>query len=108
MHEINYEVEVYPKFIYFDKINEKGEKPNKKAIVNQNIDMNYVKKALKSDKIPFNELLISRKTTFDELLKQISLTYKQNQKRGRLWVEDETIGGAKLEETLEDYGISMG
>lgn len=38
VHEMNYEVEVYPKFIYYEKITEKGEKPNKKAIVNQNID----------------------------------------------------------------------
>ena len=69
IHELNYEVEVYPKFIYYEKINEKGEKPHKKAIVNQNIDQNYMKKVLKSDKIPFNELVLSRKSTFEDLLK---------------------------------------
>ena len=67
-----------------------------------------MKKVLKSDKIPFNELLISRKSTFDELLKLISNTFKENPKRGRLWIEDQIISGAKLEETLEDFGISVG
>ncbi len=42
------------------------------------------------------------------MLHQISQTYKESQKRGRLWIEDQVISGAKLEETLEDYGISIG
>jgi len=29
-----YELEIYPKWLYFEKINEKGEKPHYKAIVN--------------------------------------------------------------------------
>ena len=37
-HDMNYELEVYPKFIYYEKITDKGEKPHKKAIVNRNID----------------------------------------------------------------------
>lgn len=37
-HDMNYEVEIYPKFVYYEKINEKGDKPHKKAIVNRNID----------------------------------------------------------------------
>lgn len=35
---MTYELEIYPKFVYFEKINEKGEKPHEKAIVNQKID----------------------------------------------------------------------
>ncbi len=50
--------------------------------------MNYVKKVLKSDKIPFNEMLVSRKTTFDEVIREISANYRENHKRGRLWIED--------------------
>jgi hypothetical protein len=42
----------------------------------------------KSDKIPFNELIVSRKSTFEDLLKMISNNYKENAKRGRLWIED--------------------
>lgn len=47
-----------------------------------------MKKVLKSDKIPFYEMLISRKQTFEEILKEISVTFKENFKRGRLWIED--------------------
>jgi hypothetical protein len=51
---------------------------------------------------------VSRKTTFDELLTIISDKFKENPKRGRLWIEEGIISGAKLEETLEDFGISLG
>lgn len=47
-----------------------------------------MKKVLKSDKLPFYELSISRKATFEEVLRIISLTFKENSKRGRLWIED--------------------
>jgi len=47
-----------------------------------------MKKTLKSDKLPFHEMLISRKATFEEALKEISNTLKENYKRGRLWIED--------------------
>lgn len=67
-----------------------------------------MKKILKSEKIPFYELLISRKTTFEEIIKVISTTFKENSKRGRLWIEDQVISGTKLEETLEEFGISIG
>jgi hypothetical protein len=67
-----------------------------------------LKKVLKSEKLPFHELLLSRKTTFEEVLRIISTTFKENSKRGRLWIEDQIISGAKLEETLEDFGISIG
>jgi len=47
-----------------------------------------LKKVLKTDKIPFNELLISRKKTFEDVLREISVTFKENYKRGRIWIED--------------------
>ena len=103
-----YELEVYPKFLYYAKINEKGERPHEMAIVNQTIDQNYMKKVIKSEKIPFKEIYLSRKTTFEELLQIVSEEYKENSKRGRLWIEENVIAGAKLEETLEDFGISIG
>lgn len=53
-------------------------------------------------------MLISRKSTFDEMLKQMSALLNENSKRGRLWIEDQLIAGAKLDETLEEFGISMG
>lgn len=33
-----YELEIYPKLVYYEKINEKGERPHNKAIVNQKVD----------------------------------------------------------------------
>ena len=52
--------------------------------------------------------MVSKKSTFGELLMIISTKYKENSKRGRLWIEEEVISGMKLEETLEQFGISMG
>lgn len=45
-----------PKLIYFELVTDDGQRPNQKAVQNNKIDMNYVKKVLKTDKIPFNEL----------------------------------------------------
>ena len=61
-----------------------------------------------SKQLPFFELLISRKSTFEEILRTMSAQLNENSKRGRLWIEDQIISGAKLEETLEEYGISIG
>lgn len=47
-----------------------------------------MKKVLKSDKIPFYELSISKKATFENVLNHISHTFKENPKKGRLWIED--------------------
>lgn len=38
----------------------------------------------------------------------MSTNLGENYKRGRIWVEDQIISGAKLEETLEEYGTSVG
>ena len=104
--DITYELEVYPKFLYYEKITEKGERPHQKAIINRKVDAAYIKK--NQGKLPFHELLISRKATFEEILRQMSATLGENYKRGRIWVEDQIISGAKLEETLEEYGASVG
>ena len=68
VNDLCYELELYPKFFYYEKINDKGERPHQKAIVNQKIDQNYMKKVLKSDKLPFYELSITKKATFEEVL----------------------------------------
>jgi len=101
-----YELDVYPKFLYFEKISDKGEKLHQKALANRRIDLAYIKK--NQGKLPFHELLVSRKTTFEEILRQISTTLRENYKRGRLWIDDQIISGAKLEETLEEFGVSVG
>lgn len=38
----------------------------------------------------------------------MSSVFKENHKRGRLWIEDQVISGAKLETTLEDFGMAVG
>jgi hypothetical protein len=58
---------VYPKYLYFEKITDKGERPHLKAITQQRIDPAYIKK--NQGKLPFYELLISRKATFEEVLR---------------------------------------
>jgi hypothetical protein len=47
-----------------------------------------LKKVIKQDKIPFFEMLVSKKKTFEDVLKDISTNLKENFKRGRLWIED--------------------
>lgn len=83
---MTYELEVNPKFVYFEKINEKGERPHQKAVVNQKIGVQYVKK--NQGKLPFFELQVSRKTTFEEVLRLVSAKLQENAKKGRLWIED--------------------
>ena len=38
----------------------------------------------------------------------MSFTLGENFKRGRIWIDDQIISGAKLEETLEEFGVSLG
>lgn len=38
----------------------------------------------------------------------MSTLLNENSKRGRVWIEDQLISGSKLEETLEEFGVSMG
>ena len=104
--ETIFELEIYPKFIYFLKVNDKGEKLHRQAIVNQIIDKKYMKKVLKSNQIPFYELYVSKKISFEGLLREISVVLKENPLKGRLWIEDEIVSGRRLNITLEDFGIS--
>jgi len=72
------------------------------------LDPVYLKKTIKSEISPYQEINASRKLTFDELLKEMSIVFNENHKNGRLWIEDECIYGPKLEETLESSGIING
>jgi hypothetical protein len=38
----------------------------------------------------------------------MSSTLGENYKRGRIWIEDQIISGPKLEESLENFGVSIG
>ena len=87
---------------------EKGEKPHKQAVSNGKVDFNYLRRVVKTDSLPFEELQLSRKTTLQQVLMVAANTYKQNIKRGRLLIEDTAVAGTKLFVTLEEYGIQQG
>ena len=44
-------------------VSEKGEKPFIKAVNNGIVDFNYLRKVIKTDSLPFEELQVSRKTS---------------------------------------------
>ena len=68
MGETIYELEVHPNSFYLGLVTEKGDRPHRAAVVNGRVDLNYVKKVLKSDTLPFQEMQVSRKTTLHQVL----------------------------------------
>ena len=51
-----YELEVNPSMLYLALVTDKGEKPFHKAVSNGDVDFNYLKKVVKTDDLPFEEL----------------------------------------------------
>ena len=49
--------------LYLALVTDKGEKPHIKAVINGKVDFNYLKKVVKSESLPFEELQVSRKTS---------------------------------------------
>jgi hypothetical protein len=103
-----YELEINPRLIYLSKVSENGERIDKAAVVNFKIDYNYLKKILKTEKLPFEELELSKKTTFGQVLNTAAKLYNGNPKQCRLLIEDTIISGPKLFMTLGEYGINIG
>ena len=60
-----YELELNPRVIYLGKVSEQGERVHRQAIVNKKVDTLYLRKTLKTDTLPFEELELSQKTTFN-------------------------------------------
>lgn len=106
--DIVYELELNPRLIYLGKINDKGEKIHKNLVVKHKIDMNYLKKVVKSETIPFEELELSKNTTFNQVLNTAAKLYGLNPKKGRLLIEETVISGPKLLMTLGEFGITIG
>ena len=71
MGDIQYELEIYPRLIYFDKVSEEGQKPFEHAVIDHKFD-NKVLKDLKMDKIPLYELSMTKKSTCDMILKHLT------------------------------------
>ena len=106
--DITYELEIYPKMIYLAKISVTGEKPYKKLIVNHVIDYNHLKKVLKLDTLPVEELQLSRKKTLVEVMGYAAKIFRFNPKKGRLHINESIMFGPKLITTLEEIGITSG
>ena len=90
-----------------------GEKPHLKCLINQKIDRNYVTKVLKSNEIPFTEISITKRATFALLLEMMTNCFAEEDPsisgvEGRLLIEEHVIEGAKLNQTLDEFGISKG
>jgi hypothetical protein len=86
--EFVFELEINPQLLYLAQVNDKGEKPHKKAVINGKVDFNYLRKVVHTDSLPFEELQVSRKTTLHQVLQIAAQTFGKNIKRGRLLVED--------------------
>jgi hypothetical protein len=86
-----YELELFPRFIYFLKISDEGMKPYEKAIMNKRVDLNYVKKTLKMDKVPFNEVYLSKSYTVEKLIEIISNVFEEKKQKARIWLGSEVV-----------------
>lgn len=63
----------------------------------------------KDGKISFNELSITKKVTFDAVMKHLTEFYEMpNSKKARLLIDDQVISGLKLAQTLEEFGLLTG
>ena len=103
-----YELEVNPNHFYLGLVSEKGDRPHRQAVVNGRVDINYLKRVVKTDSLPFEEMQVSRKTSMNQVLMLASQTFKKNIKRGRLLVDDQIVSGTKLFMTLEEFGLQQG
>lgn len=86
--DITYELEIYPKLIYLALISQTGEKPYKKLFVNHGIDFNHLKKVLKMDSLPVEELQLSRKKTLVDVMAHAAKVFRFNPKKGRLHINE--------------------
>ena len=73
--EFVYELEIYPCMLYLALVTEKGEKPHSRAVVNGKVDSSYMKRVVKGDRLPFEELQVSRKTSLLQVLQIAANTF---------------------------------
>ena len=72
------------------------------------IDQNYIQSKTNSQ-LPFFEFSITKQASFDILLRHFTEVFGQpNPKKGRLLVQEQVIGGLKLVETLDEFGLQNG
>ena len=73
------------------------------------IDRTHLKNVYGTDQIPFYELSMTKKATFDMVLKHFTEFFEyKNTKKGRLLIEDTIVSGLKLTHTLEELDIKNG
>jgi len=72
------------------------------------VDTVYLKKVLKTETLPFEELELSKTTKFNQLLITAAKLFGENPKKGRLLIEDTVFHGPKLYMTLNEFGVPVG
>ena len=91
VNDAQYSLEIYPKIIYFQMVQKDGKKPHQDQTKDYKADVN------KEGKISFNELSITKKATFDTVMKHLTEFYQMpNQKKARLLIDDQVVSGIKL------------
>jgi len=72
------------------------------------VDQSQLSKVLKLNALPFDELQMSRLTTFQQVINIAARQAKQNPKHGRLHVDGVLVQGVQLSKTFEDFGLLTG
>lgn len=67
-----------------------------------------MKKSLKLEKIPFNEIYLSKLLTVEKMIGVISDFYEEKKQRARIWLDNDVVNQSDYELTLEEYGMSDG
>ena len=103
-----FDLEIYPRLIYFERVDKNGYKPHEGCVADGKISPDIAKK---NNPIPLHELSITKKATFDMLLKHFCEVFNEPNdatKKGRLHIETQIISGLKLNQTLEELGCHTG
>lgn len=106
--DIAFELEISPKVIYLAGVDQSGELLHAKLVQQNKVDFQLLKRVLKLDTLPFEELQLSRKTTFDWLLNYAAKRAKKNPKKGRILVDGIHLSGPKLYQSFEDFKLDSG
>mmetsp|Transcript_11751 Transcript_11751/g.18015 ORF Transcript_11751/g.18015 Transcript_11751/m.18015 type:complete len:137 (+) Transcript_11751:542-952(+) len=71
---VTLELEISPVLLYCGWVTPEGERPYKKAIVNESVDWKYVKEVLQMDTLPFKEVALSKTANFNDFFESASQT----------------------------------
>lgn len=85
VEDLQFELELYPRHIYFQRVENNGNRPNESVVEDGKIDWSKIT----DNEMPFFELSITKKATLDILLKHMTEVFGQpNPKKARLLIQD--------------------